>query len=163
MSTFDQAFAFTVGIETDELTDDPNDRGGKTRYGISQAANPDIDVANLTEEGAKAVYRKRYWDPIKGDSLPPALACMTFDAAVNQGVEAGSKFLQRAVGTTDDGVIGAITIAKAKDSAETIAEFTVNRFIGYAALDQFQHFGKGWTRRVIQCHDFAKSILKGDV
>lgn len=65
---------------------DPNDNGGATNYGISSAANPDVDVKNLTPEQAKAIYRERYWNAINADSLPAALRATAFDAAVNQGV-----------------------------------------------------------------------------
>lgn len=87
------------------FVDDPVDRGGATNFGISSAAHPDVNVANLTREQAKAIYRRDYWDAIDADSLPPELQGMAFDAAVNQGAgwtrqalaEAGgdpAKFLQ---------------------------------------------------------------------
>ncbi len=43
--------------------DQPADRGGKTNYGISQRQYPDLDIANLTEEQAIAIYRRDYWQP----------------------------------------------------------------------------------------------------
>ena len=66
-----------------------NDAGkGPTKYGINQTANPDVDIKNLTEDQAKEIYRKRYWNAIGGDELAaknPQLATIAFDAAVNQG------------------------------------------------------------------------------
>ncbi|HZF98237.1 MAG TPA: glycosyl hydrolase 108 family protein [Pseudoxanthomonas sp.] len=63
-----------------------NDAGaGPTNFGINSRANPDVDVANLTPEKAKELYRARYWDVIGGDSLPPAIQAAAMDAAVNQG------------------------------------------------------------------------------
>lgn len=63
-----------------------NDNGrGPTRFGINSAANPDLDIANLTRPVAVARYRRDYWDAIGADQLPPALALVAFDAAVNQG------------------------------------------------------------------------------
>lgn len=65
---------------------DPEDAGGETKYGISKAANPDVDVANLTPEQAAQIYKAKYWDAIDADNLPPELREAAFDAAVNQGV-----------------------------------------------------------------------------
>ena len=60
--------------------------GSPVNFGINQGANPDIDVKNLTKEKAAQIYKQRYWDAIGGDSLPPNVALMAMDAAVNQGV-----------------------------------------------------------------------------
>jgi len=64
----------------------PADRGGETNFGISSRANPDIDVANLTKEQAKQIYKQRYWDAINADSLPENVREIAFDTAVNHGV-----------------------------------------------------------------------------
>lgn len=68
------------------FVNDAADRGGATNFGISSRANPDVNVANLTPEAAKAIYRERYWNAIDADALPPAMQGPAFDAAVNQGV-----------------------------------------------------------------------------
>jgi hypothetical protein len=60
--------------------------GAPANFGINQAANPDINVKNLTKEQATEIYRKRYWTPINGDKLAADTAIVAFDAAVNQGV-----------------------------------------------------------------------------
>ena len=69
-TTFDTAFANVIGLEGG-YTDDPRDRGnwtggtvgqGKlrgTKYGISAAAFPTLDIANLTLDAAKAIYRAK--------------------------------------------------------------------------------------------------------
>jgi lysozyme family protein len=43
------------------FSDQAADRGGKTMYGISQRQYPDLDIANLTEEQAREIYRRDYW------------------------------------------------------------------------------------------------------
>lgn len=86
MEHFDRAMVFVLRWEGGgTLTDDPNDPGGLTKYGISQKANPDVDVAALTEEKAKALYRERYWDRIDGDALPWPLCLAVMDYSVNSG------------------------------------------------------------------------------
>lgn len=77
---------------------DPADRGGETNLGISSRANPDVDVASLTRDGAKAIYRERYWEAIGADQLPEGLRAMAFDAAVNQGVGWTRRALEQANG-----------------------------------------------------------------
>ena len=43
------------------LVSDPDDRGGMTKFGISQRAHPELDIPNLTKEEAKQVYFEDYW------------------------------------------------------------------------------------------------------
>lgn len=76
-----------------------NDAGaGPTKFGINKRANPDIDVKNLTKEKASNIYKKRYWDKIKGDDLSPAMQIIAMDAAVNQGVGWTRTALRKAKG-----------------------------------------------------------------
>lgn len=85
---FERAFKKVLKFEggSKYLKDDAGK--GPTKYGINQTANPDVDIKNLTEDQAKEIYRKRYWNAIGGDALAaknPHLATIAFDAAVNQG------------------------------------------------------------------------------
>lgn len=66
-----------------------NDAGkGPTNFGINSYSNPDINVRDLTPDGAKAIYKERYWNAINGDQIAaqnPELAKVAFDTAVNSG------------------------------------------------------------------------------
>ena len=75
-----------------------SDTGGLTKYGISQKANPEVDIANLTVEGARAIYKKKYWDLIGGDKLPANMQRAALDAAINEGVGKTKQFLQQSGG-----------------------------------------------------------------
>jgi lysozyme family protein len=94
---------------------DPKDRGGETKFGISKRAFPELDIKNLTKEAASDIYSERYWMPVfkilglREDLLPTAY--VLFDFAVNSGVGAATKGLQRALGVTPDGEAGAKTRA----------------------------------------------------
>ena len=83
---FDQALertlAFEGGGQTHTVRGDP---GGTTKWGISQRAYPDLDIASLTREQAAAIYRTDYWSVVSGQRLPPALRGHLFDSAVYQG------------------------------------------------------------------------------
>ena len=72
--------------------------GKPVNFGINQGANPDVDVKNLTKEGAAKIYKERYWDAIKGDTLPAALQGTAMDAAVNQGPANAKKWIEASGG-----------------------------------------------------------------
>lgn len=69
------------------------DLGGATNYGIASVYNPDVDVANLTPEGAKQIIYDRYWIPAGCDREPTAaLATICLDTAVMHGVGGWQQF-----------------------------------------------------------------------
>lgn len=72
------------------------DTGGLTKYGISQKANPDADVKNLTRQKALKKYRKDYWNAIKADDLPDDMKAIAFDTAVNHGAGKAKELLKEA-------------------------------------------------------------------
>ncbi len=74
------------------------DTGGRTNFGISQKAHPEVDVDNLTVSQARQIYKTEYWDKIGGDSLPANMQMTALDAAVNQGVGKASLWLKEANG-----------------------------------------------------------------
>lgn len=72
---------------------DPQDPGGETKWGIAKRWHPDVDIKNLTLEGALDIYRKEYWDAYKSktpsldlDTSIPELAISVFDCGVNCGI-----------------------------------------------------------------------------
>ena len=77
-------------------SDHPIDKGGKTKYGISQRAYPKLNLEKLTVEQAKAIYKKDYFDPLQLEGLSDRLAWKVFDIAVNQGVGTAVRFAQKA-------------------------------------------------------------------
>lgn len=80
-----------------------NDGGkGPTRYGVNQTANPDLDVRGLTRKQAVNRFKARYWNAVDGDRLPPALALVAFDAAVNQGPDDARRWLAQSGGSVDN-------------------------------------------------------------
>ena len=162
-AAFLRAFDIIIGEEggfTNNPADPGNWTGGScgngqcigTKFGISAAAYPRLDIASLTSEKARSIYRSDYWDRIYGDAMPPPLALIVFDAAVNNGVARAARWLQQAVGVKDDGVIGAVTLAavasRAGDGAALLAEFQARRLMFMAALPTWRSFGLGWARRL---------------
>ena len=75
--------------------------GTPSMRGINQAAHPDIDVTQLSEQDARDIYRKDYWEPIGGDALAsqnPQLAKVAFDTAVMAGPGKAKELLDQAGG-----------------------------------------------------------------
>jgi len=92
-------------------TNDSNDPGGETKYGISKNKNPNIDIARLDWPSAEAIYYNDYWLAGHCDKLPGRIAALQFDGNVNNGVNQSAKFLQRSIGVVADGSIGPATLA----------------------------------------------------
>src|SRR5262245_64575336 len=107
MAAFEPAVAKTLIREGgSRFTDDPNDHGGATKYGISQRAYPNVDIRNLTEDQAKAIYKRDYWDKVGGDSIASQLVAENiFDTAVNMGVTTAVKLVQMTLGVGIDGKV----------------------------------------------------------
>ncbi|MDR2666964.1 MAG: phage tail tape measure protein [Holosporales bacterium] len=60
--------------------------GGETKYGISKRWYPNLDIRNLTVDGAKLIYYRDFWEPqLYGDFESVELAEKVFDLAVNVG------------------------------------------------------------------------------
>ena len=83
---FDTAFDRLMGNEGG-YSNELNDPGGETKWGISKRSYPDLDIKNLTREQAKAIYLRDFWIRGAMDQLPPAVAFQVFDFAVNSGIE----------------------------------------------------------------------------
>ena len=149
----------------------PADPGGMTNLGVTRrvweewAGKPatEADMRALTPAMVSPLYKKRYWDAVRGDDLPSGVDLCVFDFAVNAGVGQSSKFLQRVVGVTQDGKIGPATLAAVakKDPGTIIAEFCHHREAFYRSLNNFSTFGKGWMRRLddveSECRDMCRA------
>lgn len=147
---FDQAFAKLI-LHEGGYVDDRRDSGGQTKYGISKAAYPNEDIANLTVDRAKAIYLADYWGPAGCDALPDAAKMQVFDAAVNHGVKTAIRLLQKAVGAIADGAFGPNTLkaVQAVDPIRLVARFNAQRLALYAGLSSWPAFGRGWALRVV--------------
>lgn len=129
---------------------DSRDPGGETKFGIAKRSYPLLDIKNLTRSQAVEIYRRDFWQRVNGDSLPPSVAFQVLDAAVNHGIGNAVRWLQRAVGVADDGVIGPVTMAAVKrmDAADLVLQFNAERLEFYTKLSTWDAFGRGWARRL---------------
>lgn len=135
------------------------DPGGLTQYGISQRSYPSINIAALTVDQAKALYRHDYWEPICGDKLPLGLDLLVFDSAVNQGVPTAIRLLQQALGVKADGQLGAVTLTNARSAMPQILDsFAAERALRYEFNRNEDVFGRGWYRRLLRIHRMAWTL-----
>ncbi len=160
MTAFDDAFAAVIG-EEGGYVDDPDDPGGETKYGISKAAYPALNIKNITLAQAKQIYHDNYWKNIQGDSIPAPVAEQVFDFAVNAGVGCATKLLQRVVGVPEDGVIGPRTVLAARNVNQKFfaLHFAIERVLHYAGQSTFPKYGRGWVTRTLTT---AINNLEGD-
>jgi lysozyme family protein len=108
------------------------------------------DMRNFPVFEAKLIYRASYWDACRCDELPDAVRFDVFDGAVNSGVGQSIKWLQRSVGTADDGVIGMKTLLAATGLAGSViaARYNGHRLEFMTDLKTWSAFGGGWARRI---------------
>lgn len=128
--------------------DHASDPGGRTNFGISQRAYPDLNIKELTRYEAIDIYRSDYWLCCQCDKMPGGIGLSVFDFAVNAGNARAIRTLQYVLGVAVDGVIGPKTLAAAQD-ADTVEVYAYadQRMIFYKGLTTFSTFGRGWTRR----------------
>lgn len=146
--SFAQAFDRLISNEGG-YTNNPFDPGGETNWGVSKRSYPNVDIANLTRDGAKAIYLRDFWERGQMDQYDPAIAFQVFDMAVNSGIETAVRILQRAAGVAEDGHIGPITVAAIKDKSTTdmLMLFIAYRLKFWTKLSTWPTFGKGWANR----------------
>ena len=175
-------FANAVKITLEQegyFANDEADNGGTTKYGISQRFLDGIKYPKEAQfiDRAEAIelYYAHFWVKCNCENLPSGIALFVFDYAVNSGVTAATKALQKAINFEPeldikvDGVIGNITIKA--------LERLIKRPSGYAALVQALAtirgnlyldiiknnpkqavFFRGWLRRLWQINEIAQSL-----
>lgn len=146
---FDTAFGLLIGHEGGYVNN-PADPGGETKFGISKRAYPTEDIAGLTLQRAQQLYQRDYWGPAGCDAVPDGIKFDLFDMAVNAGVQAAVKTLQRTVGEVQDGILGPRTIAAVSSmpAPRLVARFNGHRLHAMTDLRTWPDFSRGWARRI---------------
>ena len=169
---FDRAVAHMLKSEGGFQADprDPgNSNGTSTNLGVTQrvwegwVGHPvgEQEMRNLSTSDVTPLYRKKYWDAIQGDALPSGVDYCVFDTAVNSGAGRAIKLLQRAVGVTQDGLLGPNSLAAilVSDVGSLIDKYCDVRNEFLQSLSTFDTFGKGWTRRISEVNLKAKEMI----
>lgn len=139
-----------------------DDPGGETNFGISKRTHPNVDIANLTREEAKEIYRKEFWIQLPFAALTDQATCnKLFDMCVNLGFHRAVTIAQEAahflgVPLQADGVMGVNTVLALNglsegSAGELLAEIK-KRLTGFygrlvAQRPSSEVFLKGWLNR----------------
>lgn len=170
----------TEGVLSMDPTDSGNWTVGRvgagvlkgTKFGISAAAHPDVDIANLTIEQADKLRRTEYWEAVNADALPPPIAFMLADAAYMSGQVTAVKQLQAVLGVPQDGDVGEfetipaielICVAPSRFQlrsglCDLVTEFASQRLLFESNLGVWGIDRGGWTRRLFHSVVIALSL-----
>jgi len=164
---FDQAFEYLIKNEGEKYTNDQNDSGGPTKFGVTHRAYenwvkqpvPISEIRNMDRETAKEFYFDMYWKKLYCDKMTnPVVAICVFDCGVLYGMWKASLFAQKALiecrfDLKLDGIFGDRTL----DALNTVKEEDfLKAFHGLllARIDQIclarpkdEKWRKGWTNR----------------
>ena len=143
-------------------SNDPNDSGGETKYGISKASYPKVDIKNLTLDQAYAIYERDYWNPHKLSNINnQEMANKIFLAIVNLGSSKAIICLQKSLiicGSNSiilDGILGPKTMNAVNSAPQNwlLDRFSIELGLYYLSrvdADKTQlKFLRGWLRRVL--------------
>lgn len=150
----------------------PKDPGGATMRGVIQRVYngwrdqnglPRRSVRLIEEHELQAIYRKNYWDMIRGSELPPGIDLAVLDFCVNSGPGQAVKSLQRVMGLARDGHLGAATMAAIHrhDPAQLVTKYMAERERFLRSLRTFPTFGRGWISRVNGVRS-AAAVMAGE-
>lgn len=145
------------------FVDDKNDPGGATNFGVSQRAYPDEDIQGMTEDRAKEIYRRDYWEPLRLSELEnDYVTGEIFDTAVNMGLNRATKIAQESLNylgskVAVDGIMGPETIGELngwskKDLVALLKVLNGVQFTQYfkivSADPEAGQFSRGWLKRI---------------
>ena len=139
MDNFSRAIAFVLEHEggfQNIASDKGNWTGGAvgkgelkgTKYGISAASYPKLDIANLTLETAREIYKRDYWERSGADELAWPLCLVVMDTAALHGAATAQVWL-----------------AEVGPNALVLA---AKRLRSYTNMSGWPTSGIGWVRRV---------------
>ena len=120
---FERALALVL-VHEGGYVDHPADSGDATNLGVTIGTLADwpgrpatkAEVKALTKATVAPIYRRNYWNAVRGDELPFGVDFCVFDVAVNSGKGRAIPSLQRAFSVVDGGKIGPLTLSAAADN-----------------------------------------------
>lgn len=163
-----------------KYTNRPSDRGGPTKWGITQKAWSDYigrpatidDVKSITDYQARRFYRTEYIEGPNFDRIVnPLLQEFVIDCGVNHGVSRAARWLQQVIGVKADGRVGPVTLSRVNSvhPAATLLRLigVRQRFYAQIASDQLPADPdlpnlRGWINRAAEFLDTLATEIEGD-
>jgi len=165
---FQKSVEFTLQDEGG-FTNHPEDNGGPTNFGITisdleewRGKRVSIrDVREMKEEEAHAIYRERYWDPLRCDDLPAGVDYFIFNAGLLSGIVTAARWLQISVDAKTDGIIGPKTLEQVGKAEVPVilAEVEALWRRRLKSLSDWPTFGRGWSNRVTNVMRRAQKMI----
>lgn len=155
MADFNQAVAKTL-VHEGGYVDNPNDPGGATKYGITQADMPGVNIRDITTAQATAYYAEHYWKELYSQITDQLLAEKIFDMGILFGVGTAVKLLQitlvNKVSLVTDGVFGPGTLSAVNQHANLIPAYRtvlINHCMSVVnSKPETSVFVRGWVSRI---------------
>ncbi|TVO70883.1 peptidoglycan-binding protein [Sedimenticola selenatireducens] len=170
LKTFDLACDWLLSPEIEGgYVNDPDDPGGETKHGISKRSYPDLDIANLTEDQARAIYFHDYWLKAGCSELPAPLGWALFGGVVNHKMHVAIALMQQSLGVTADGINGPVTQATAlqSDVSAVLVDYLSRRARLYRDITLSNHtqskYFRGWMRRLFLLQQAIYTHLGGSL
>lgn len=154
------------------FVNNPADKGGPTKYGITQAVydkfigrSSTIDeIKNMPIGNAIAIYKKNYWDKIRGDEITSyAKAYAIFDQSVNWGLDKAIKRVQRVLNEPETGTLtnAQLVLLNSIDEqafVDSYLEFARQAYLlTVASNPAYEQFKDGWLNRVEKIRTYVYS------
>jgi lysozyme family protein len=148
----------------DQVTNDPVDSGGLTKWGISQKAFPGYDIESLTYQEAKDIYKKYYWSPLGCEYIhSDKIAMELFDFGVNARPVTAIRCIQKALNLIQfpvqvDGRMGPYTVQRINEAILNYDQALLNGLVGFEFMHYYAlvqrdpkqlKFIRGWLARLI--------------
>lgn len=161
MSNFKNSLKILLSHEGG-FVDHPDDQGGPTNMGITQATLSDYlkrqasvqDVKVLDPAIAELIYKKYYWDTLKLDEVDSEkLSTVIFDLSVLRGPRSVIKELQDLLDIKPDGIVGPLTLDAINRANELktcidLIHLSQTYFVGICSFNRNQiSFLNGWMNR----------------
>ncbi|HCZ9100903.1 TPA: peptidoglycan-binding protein [Klebsiella michiganensis] len=179
---FSHALAFILAREGGYVND-PTDKGGETKFGISDKRDgiadgmtdvdgdgkPDTRIKDLTQEQAGQIYYRDYWYPSYCTDWPDGISLFVFDSAVQHGPKKAIQILQEAAGVAADGIVGPKTTSAVigADAEWLLLRCLLRRSRYYADIIKSNasqgKFLNGWFNRLDELANACQEIIGGQV
>jgi lysozyme family protein len=162
MASIENAIPFILEKEGGYVNN-KNDKGGKTKYGISEHQYPNLDIENLTQQDAINIIEEDYWNPNFLDKiLSQSIANQCLSLIINMNPVVAIKIIQVAINENNrrlidlkiDGIMGIQTINTINSSnSYLIDNIKIQACIHYLELVDIDNtkitFLRGWIRRIL--------------
>jgi lysozyme family protein len=159
------AWDWLLRAEGAALSDDPADRGGRSRYGIAETHHRAAWAEGPPSAAqARAIYARDYWRAYHCHELPLARGLLLLDLLVQHPPRVAAKLWQRSVGAQADGLIGPNTLrqSRAIDTARLHDRYFRRRALHYHAITLANasqaRFLDGWFARLFRLHGYVQAL-----